>query len=109
MATFVFKKEKEEISLDSLTPGQLRDSFESLKLTITGQIGSIQCDNHHLEPVVVLRNDGEKAVLAGFATCCDEFMTAMRKRIKLPSGMMPPDGTITVRQLKYTHPGNQDS
>ena len=96
MATFIFKMNNEEIGFDGLTHGPIKDLFENLRTTIAHQLQSMQCEIHHLEPVVVLESDGKKVTVAGFGTCCRDFGNTLRDRIKLPEWALSSNVVITT-------------
>jgi hypothetical protein len=103
MAAFIFKRNNQEITLDSLPPGPVKDSFENLMNIIGDQLHSLTCEKHHLEPVVMLQTDGKKVTVAGFGTCCREFTLKIKNLMKLPEGAMEPDATFTIREFSYLH------
>jgi hypothetical protein len=105
MATFVFKKDDEEIKLDSLTAGPMKQSFLYLSKTIADQLKSIRCDTHNLEPVITLKSHGESVDVAGFAACCEEFASKVRNRIDLPAGTVGSEVVIMKKVFKYTDKG----
>lgn len=103
MASFIFKKDKQEITLDSLPSGPVKDSFENFMHSIDDQLQSLSCEKHHMEPVVILQTDGKKVTVAGFSTCCLGFASKVKDLIRPPAGAMVADGVLTIREFSYTH------
>jgi len=105
MARFIFKKDNEEIALDNLIPGPLKQSFHNISKTIANQLQSMRCEVHHFEPVVILKSHEENVTVSGFAVCCDEFASKVRNLINLPTGTIGSDFVIMKRESKYTDEG----
>ncbi len=101
MASFTYRKNREEISYDLLPAGPLKEAFQSLRSTITDQIRSLQCEKHQTEPVIVLDSDGTKVWMAGFSTCCKEFATRVKESIKVPAPTPPASLGFTTKEIKY--------
>ena len=102
MATFMFKIDRQQVTMENLPEGPLKQMFVNLKTSIANQLRPLKCKTHRHEPVVMLQSDGGKAKLSGVSTCCTEFGSTVRERLKLPEDIMDPNVTITNRD--FVHP-----
>ena len=90
MPTFIYKWNKQRITLDGLPEGPMKESFRNLTGLITDQLRSTERQHHHLEPVVMLQARGENVTYAGCAACCPEFSANVKEIVELPEGVLHP-------------------
>ena len=101
MATFMFNIDRQQVTLENLPDGPLKQMFVNLKTSIANQLRPLKCKAHRHEPVVMLQSDGGKARLSGVSTCCTEFGSTVRDGLKLPEDIMGPNVVITTRAFIY--------
>jgi hypothetical protein len=101
MATFIFKIDNRQVELNDMPAGALKSSFSALHDTLSTHIGMGSCKDHHHEPVFVLRSEGDRAILAGFSTCCEGYGNDIRKTLSLAHVALSPEMTITTRKYTY--------
>ncbi len=102
MAMFIFKKDNVEIVLSELKPGQLKESFRDLRGIIDKVLGPMQCGTHQSQPIVVLKNDGQMATLAGYGACCRPFLEKVHDRLER-TGIPTSNFVLSTRKFEYVH------
>jgi hypothetical protein len=84
MALFIFKINQQDYQLVDLPNGPLKNEFEILKETIARQLGSLRCEVHNVEPIVVLQSDGNQVMLGGVSGCCKTMTSNAASLISFP-------------------------
>jgi hypothetical protein len=105
MATFHFKVNDKKVELDAISDETLSKAFSDVRHTILEQIQTLECHQHHNEPAIFLRSEGQMVQLEGIAACCSEFLAKVQGALNLPPEIISTEATTTTRVLRYTEHG----
>ena len=95
-----------DVALDSIRDSRTKVAIEAVIGTFDKHFGSIQCDVHHVEPLVFIHVTSGACTGFGFGPCCENFakeLLVLAKNLKLPG--IPQETPVTMRVLKYSEIG----
>ena len=92
-----------EVPIDDIADARIKPKVAELIQAFDAHFKSVQCDVHHLEPLVFTFFESGACTGFGFGPCCEAFartLSRMAESLKLPG--LGSDKSVTIRVLKYS-------